>query len=175
MVPLSLSMVAYAIGSGDAAGLWRRFRFTVGISLGFGVIANLVLIPAASPALQIFGQGYADQATMALHLLALGVFPLTIKTHYVAIHRVQRRLGTALPIVWGGTLLELGGGAVGAIAGGLTGVALGWLAGLCIEGLVMSRDVFRGLRPERTVPRGVGPTEELAALAGRDAPIFERP
>ena len=175
MVPLSLSMVAYAIGSGDAAGLSRRFRFTFGISLGFGVIANLVLIPAAFPALQIFGQGYADQATMALHLLALGVFPLTVKTHYVAIHRVQRRLGTALPIVWGGTLLELGGGAVGAIAGGLTGVALGWLAGLCIEALVMGSDVFRGLRPERTAPRGVGPTEELAPLAGRDAPIFERP
>ena len=37
MVPLSLSMVAYAIGSVDAAGLSRRFRFTFGISLGFGV------------------------------------------------------------------------------------------------------------------------------------------
>ena len=65
MVPLSLSTVAYAIGSADAAGLSRRFRFTFCISLAFGVIANLVLLPAASPALQIFGQGYADQATTA--------------------------------------------------------------------------------------------------------------
>ena len=146
VVPLSLSMVAYAIGSADAAGLSRRFRFTVGISLAFGLLANLVLVPGASPALQIFGQDYADQATTALHILALGVFPMTIKTHYVAIHRVQRRLRPALPIVWGGTLLELGGGVVGAIAGGLTGVAWGWLAGLCIEGLVMSRDVVRALR-----------------------------
>jgi hypothetical protein len=54
-------------------------------------------------------------------------------------------------------------------------VAVGWLAGLCIEGLVMSKDVLRGLRPERTAPRGVGTTEELAALAGLDAPTFERP
>jgi O-antigen/teichoic acid export membrane protein len=174
MVPLSLSMVAYAIGSADAAGLARRFRFTFGISLGFGVIANLVLVPAASPALQVFGQGYADQATTALHILALGVFPLTFKTHYVAIHRVQRRLKIALPIVWCGTLLELGGGALGAVLGGLTGVAWGWLAGLCIEGLVMSRDVLGGLRSERMeVPQRVEPQEEVAALA-LDAPTFER-
>ena len=72
----------------------------------------------------------------------------------MAIHRIERRLATALPVVWGGTLLELGGGAVGAILGGLTGVAWGWLAGLCVEGLVMSRDVIRGLRPdERGTPR----------------------
>jgi len=175
MVPLSLSMVAYAIGSADAAGLSRRFRFTFWISLAFGVLANLVLLPGAAPALQVFGQGYADQATTALHVLALGVFPLTFKTHYVAIHRVERSLRTALPIVWAGTVLELGGGAAGAILGGLTGVAWGWLAGLCIEALVMAPDVIRGLRPERTAPRGLGATEDLAALTALDAPTFERP
>ena len=171
MVPLSLSMVAYAIGSADAAGLARRFRFTLGISLGFGVIANLVLIPAASPVLQVFGQSYADQATAALHILALGVFPLTLKTHYVAIHRVERRLRTALPIVWGGTLLELGGGAVGALAGGLTGVACGWLGGLCVEGLVMGKDVLSGLRADRMDgSHRVKAQEEPATLAALDAP-----
>ncbi len=108
--------------------------------------------------------------------MALGVFPLTFKTHYVAIHRVQRRLGAALPIVWAGTLLELGGGAAGAIAGGLTGVAWGWLAGLCVEGLVMSRDVIRGLRPDkRDAPRPVPAGEELLAITSLDAPTFERP
>jgi O-antigen/teichoic acid export membrane protein len=176
MVPLSLSMVAYAIGSADAAGLSRRFRFTFGISLAFGVVANLVLLPAASPVLQIFGQSYADQGTAPLHILALGVFPLTFKTHYVAIHRVQRRLGAAMPIVWGGTLLELGGGALGASVGGLTGVAWGWLAGLCIEGLVMGRDVIRGLYSDRErEPRAVETEQELAALTALDAPTFERP
>jgi O-antigen/teichoic acid export membrane protein len=171
MVPLSLSMVAYAIGSADKAGLTRRLRFTFGISLGFGVIANLVLIPAAGPALQVFGQSYADQATTALHVLALGVFPLTVKTHYVAIHRVERQLRTALPIVWAGTLLELGGGAVGALLGGLTGVAWGWLAGLCIEGLVMGKDVVSHLRADRMeTSQGAKSQEEPAALAAADAP-----
>jgi O-antigen/teichoic acid export membrane protein len=176
MVPLSLSMVAYAIASVDADGLSRRFRFTFAISLGFGLLANLVLVPAASPILQIFGQSYADQGTLPLHILALGVFPLTFKTHYVAIHRVERRLGSALPIVWGGTLLELGGGALGAILGGLSGVAWGWLAGLCIEALVMGPDVIRGLYSARSRgPRAADTDQELAALTALDAPTFERP
>src|SRR5581483_7680653 len=114
-------------------------------------------------------------ATAALHFLALGVFPLTFKTHYVAVHRVGRRLRAALPVVWAGTALELGGGAVGAIVGGLTGVALGWLAGLCLEALVMARDVLRGLRLDRAdVPPELVAKEELPALSALDVPTLER-
>lgn len=175
MVPLSLSMVAYAIGSADAAGLSRRFRMTFAVSIGFGLLANLFLLPGASPALVVFGHGYAAEATAALHFLALGVFPLTFKTHYVAVHRVERRLRAALPVVWAGTALELGGGAVGAIVGGLTGVALGWLAGLCLEALVMARDVLRGLRLDRAdVPPELVAKEELPALPALDVPTLER-
>lgn len=175
VVPLSLSTVAYALGSADAAGVSRRFRFTVEVSLAFGLIANLVLVPGAYPALQIFGQGYADQATTALHILALGIFPMILKTHYVAIHRVQRRLGAALPIVWLGTLLELGGGTVGAVVGGVTGVAWGWLAALCVEGLVVSKEVVRGLRPDRMAgPPPIEARDEPVALAAPDAPTLGR-
>jgi O-antigen/teichoic acid export membrane protein len=146
MIPLSLSMVLYAIESASSDRLLGRFRFTFRLSLAFGVIANLILLPGASPLLQLFGSAYADQATVLVHIMALGVFPLTVKTHYVAIRRLQRQLRTALPIVWAGTLLELGGGALGAVLGGLEGVAWGWLAGLCVEALVMGPDVWRALR-----------------------------
>jgi O-antigen/teichoic acid export membrane protein len=173
MVPLSLSMVLYAIESGSSTPLAERFRFTLRLSLAFGLAANLVLIPGASPLLQLFGSAYAEQATTLLHIMALGVFPLTVKTHYVAIHRLQRRLGTALPIVWAGTLLELGGGALGAILGGLQGVAWGWLAGLCIEALAMGRDVWRGL-PADTVEPPAEQWDEPASLAGLDTVPAER-
>lgn len=177
MVPLSLSMVLYAIGSGTAPRLRERFRLTLGISLAFGLIANLVLLPSASPILGIFGQNYSDQATTPLHILALGVFPLAFKTHYVAVHRVQRRLRAALPVVWGGTLLELAGGALGASLGGLPGVAWGWLAGLCVEALVMGPDVLRVIRPRRQ--ESPEATEKRAglerkALPGLGAATFER-
>ena len=150
-VPLSLSTVLYAVGSGESAELEKRFRFTIRVSLGVGVLANLVLLFAAGPVLGAFGPSYADDVA-TLHILALGVFPEIVRTHYVTVRRVQRRIPGAIPIVWGGTLLELIGGAVGGAVGGLTGVALGWLIAVCVEAAVMSGDVLRALRPAPPPP-----------------------
>jgi O-antigen/teichoic acid export membrane protein len=118
-------------------------------------LAVLVLVPFAGPVLRIFGESY-ESATATLRILALGVFPLVIKTHYVAIHRVRRTLGRAMPIAWAGTALELGGGALGAALGGLSGVAWGWLAGLLIEAVVMGGDVTRALAVPRPAAAGSG-------------------
>jgi O-antigen/teichoic acid export membrane protein len=178
MVPLSLSSVAYALDSGETVaevtdpvegivhtvepepdaggGEESRFRFTLVASLAFGVAATIVLVPGAELVLEIFGSGYAETATTALRIMTLGVFPLVIKTHYIAIHRARRTLRRALPLAWAGTVLELGGGALGAALGGITGVAWGWLAGLVIEALVMAPDVLgRGaeVRPRATTSR----------------------
>lgn len=142
MVPYSLSSVAYALGSGEAQRGEERFRFTIALSVAIGIAVNGLLLVAAEPVLHIFGSFYAETASGALQVLALGVFPLTIKTHFIAVHRVRRTLGRALPLAWAGTVLELGGGAIGAILGGVEGVAWGWLAGLVIEAIPMSRDVF---------------------------------
>jgi len=162
MVPLSLSSVAYAIDSGETVaevtdpvegvvhaveprggeGEEDRFRFTLAASLAFAVAATIVLIPGAGLILGIFGSGYADTATTALRIMTLGVFPLVIKTHYIAIHRARRTLRRALPPAWAGTVLELGGGALGGAIGGINGVAWGWVIGLMIEALVMAPDVL---------------------------------
>jgi len=164
MVPLSLSSVAYALDSGETVAevtdpvegvvhavepgppeeAGDRFRFTLAASFVFGVAATIVLIPGAELILKIFGSGYAETATTALRVMTLGVFPLIVKTHYIAIHRARRTLRRALPLAWAGTLLELGGGALGAALGGIDGVAWGWVAGLVIEAIVMAPDVFGG-------------------------------
>ena len=178
MVPLSLSSVAYAIDSGEtvaeltdpiegvlhavepasAQGGESRFRFTLGASLAFGVAATVVLVPGAGLVLEIFGSGYAETATTALRIMTLGVFPLIVKTHYIAIHRARRTLRRALPVAWAGTMLELGGGALGAALGGITGVAWGWLAGLVIEAVLMAPDVFgREAKPRPRAASRVSP------------------
>jgi O-antigen/teichoic acid export membrane protein len=164
MVPLSLSSVAYALDSGETVAevtdpvdgvvhavepgppeeAGDRFRFTLAASFVFGVAATIVLIPGAELILEIFGSGYAETATTALRVMTLGVFPLIIKTHYIAIHRARRTLRRALPLAWVGTVLELGGGALGAALGGIDGVAWGWVAGLVVEAAVMAPDVFGG-------------------------------
>jgi O-antigen/teichoic acid export membrane protein len=154
MVPYSLSSVAYALGSGEAQRGEERFRFTIALSVAIGVAVNILLLVAAEPVLNIFGSFYAETASGALQVLALGVFPLTIKTHFIAVHRVRRSLGRALPLAWAGTVLELGGGAIGALLGGVEGVAWGWLAGLVIEAIPMSRDVF-ALKPPRATSQDI--------------------
>jgi O-antigen/teichoic acid export membrane protein len=173
MVPLSLSMVAYAIGAGDPSRPAERFRFTIRVSLGFGVLATLFLLFAATPLLEIFGESYADDAATSLRIMALAVFPLTIKVHYVAVHRLERRLRAALPFVWAGTVLELAGGVVGAAVGDLSAVAIGWLAGLCIEAAAMARPVIRAVRGDlREPPETEG--DRIEALADFDAATVQR-
>ncbi len=145
-VPLSLSTVLYAVGSGESKRLADRFRLTVYVSLGFGALSNLALLVLASPLLSIFGASYARDATATLHVLALDIFPSTILSHYVALRRIQRRLASALPIVWLGAALQVGGGIVGALLDGLTGVAIGWVVGATLEAIVMGPEVVRALR-----------------------------
>jgi O-antigen/teichoic acid export membrane protein len=164
-VPLSLSTVLYAVGSGESERLASRFRLTVFVSLAFGAVSNLVLLVLATPLLQIFGSSYASEASNTLHILALDIFPSTVLTHYVALRRIQRRLASALPVIWGGALLQLGGGVIGALLGGLTGVAIGWVLGATVEAIVMGPEVLRALRAKRLdAPGKADPGEDEAEL-----------
>jgi O-antigen/teichoic acid export membrane protein len=164
-VPLSLSTVLYAVGSGESERLASRFRLTVFVSLGFGVISNLALLVLGGPLLEIFGSSYASEATSTLHILALDIFPSVILTHYVALRRIQRRLATAVPVVWGGALLQLAGGVAGALLGGLTGVAIGWVLGATAQAIVMTPEVLRALKATSLdVPSKADPGEDEAEL-----------
>jgi O-antigen/teichoic acid export membrane protein len=175
MVPASLGTVLYPIGAHDPARLSGGLRLTIWISFALGLVANLVLLPGAFPLLQIFGSAYAAQGTAPLHIMALAVFPLTVKALYVATHRVKRTLGSALPILWGGTVFELGAAAAGAILAGLAGVAWGWLIAVCIEGLVMLRDVRRAIRmPDRGRTAAAAVEPELGMLSGLGATPADR-
>jgi O-antigen/teichoic acid export membrane protein len=170
-VPWALSTMVFAIGAGEAERLAERFRFTVRLSLAFGLVANLVLLPAAGPLLQIFGPSYAEAATTTLHILALGVFGDTIRMHYIAVHRVENRLGPALPVIWLATGLEVAAAAAGAVIGGLEGVAIGWVGAVSLETLFMGRDVLRAMRPA-TAPAGEeDPAEAAAHLAEANTQI----
>jgi O-antigen/teichoic acid export membrane protein len=167
MVPVSLSSVLFAVGSGDATGLHERYRLSVALSAGLGLAANLVLLVAGGPILSIFGTSYEQGALGALHVLALGVFPETIKAHFLSITRVERRIAATIPLVIGGTVLELAGAIAGGIAGSLTLIAAGWLAAVCIEAIVMSPTVIRFLRDPAATDAGSG---NSAAIDGEAAP-----
>ncbi|MGE5407106.1 MAG: lipopolysaccharide biosynthesis protein [Syntrophothermus sp.] len=146
MVPVSLSSVLFAVGSADSVGLHSRYRLSIGLSAGLGVVINLFLLVAGGTILSLFGSSYEQGALATLQILALGVFPETVKAHFLSIVRVERRIARTIPLVIGGTVLELGAALAGGLSGKLTLVAAGWLAAVCVEALVMSWTVFRFLR-----------------------------
>ena len=130
-----------------------------------------------TPLLEIFGASYASEAKGTLHILALDIFPSTVMTHYVALRRIERRLATALPVIWGGALLQVGGGLLGAVLGdGLSAVAIGWVAGATIEAIVMGPEVLRALRSENivAVEDGEPAEDEAEAIASFEETIVER-
>ena len=144
MVPVSLSSVLFAFGSGEPEGLAHRYRLSIGLSAGLGLVANVLLVFAAGPILGLFGSEYEDGATATLQVLTLGVFAEVIKAHYLSIARLQRTIARAMPLVVGGTLLELTGAALGAVlVDDLVWVAVGWLAALAVETLLMAPTVAR--------------------------------
>lgn len=165
MIPVSLSTVLYAFGSGEAVGLIERYRLSIGLSAVLGVGAVGIAFFAGGAILGVFGASYAEGGLGALHVLVLGVFPETVKAHYLSICRLRRRIRPAMPIVAGGTALELAGAAVGGLVGGLVGVSAGWLCATAIEALVMAPAVLRFLSGTEAPPAPVARRSKRVGVA----------
>lgn len=145
MVPNALTTVLFAVGASDPRALADRIRMTLRLSTIAAAAGSLVLFVAAEPILSIFGDGYTSDAWV-LRLLALATFPLTVKTHYLAITRIYRRMRSSMALVWVGTMAELAFAVVGAKVDGVDGVALLWLAAVVLEAIVMAPTVVRAAR-----------------------------
>lgn len=139
--PASLSMVLYAVGASDTALLAQKTRFTLRLATIGGLLAVIVLQFGADWMLHLFRDSYAEQAGWSLRILGVGVFPLIIKDHYVAINRVRGRVAPAAMLIGGLGVFELIVAAFGARIGGLNGLSLGWVVAMCIGTLVMVRTV----------------------------------
>lgn len=151
VVPVALSTVLYAAGAADPPALPSKLRFTLGLAAGAGLLACIVLVVGGDVVLGIFGKEYALQASSALRILVLGVFPLIIKDHYVTVSRVQDRAAAAIFPMLAGALLELIVAGLGASIGGLPGLSMGWVLALCVEAAYVGPDVYKV-----AVTRGVG-------------------
>ncbi len=143
IVTVILTTILYAVCSAQPTELARKIRLTLSLALAATVLANCVLLPGARQVLGLFGHRYAEQAAWSLRILALESFPFIIKSHYIAVSRIQSRIAPATLLTLASGTLELGGAALGARLGGLSGLSLGWLAAVCIEAVIMFRTVYR--------------------------------
>lgn len=142
-IPLALTTVLYAINATHIKELAYKTRQTLGLSVGICVLGGCVLFLGATLVLGLFGHVYAEQAQWSLRILVLGIFPMIIKYHYVAIYRVFGRLSRAIPPVAIGCLLELGAADLGAHLGGLLGLSLFWVIAMYIELIYMTPAVYK--------------------------------
>lgn len=145
IVTVILTTILYAVSSAHPTELARKIRLTLSLALAATVLANCVLLLGARQVLGLFGHRYAEQAAWSLRILALESFPFIIKSHYIAVSRIQGRVAHATLLTIASGTLELGGAALGARLGGLSGLSLGWLAAVCIEAVIMFRTVYRVL------------------------------
>ena len=140
--PYTLTLALYAVGSQGMGQLQSKMKFTLPLAFAAGVAANLFLVFGAHLLLSFFGTNYAEAAENCLRLLGLGVFPLIIKDHYIAVRRIKSEMKSSSLLVAAGSFFELGVAAIGASLDGLTGLSLGWLIALTFEALVMFPEVY---------------------------------
>ncbi|HEY9305695.1 MAG TPA: hypothetical protein VIO95_15515, partial [Mycobacterium sp.] len=154
VIPAALTNVLYAMGSAASADrVAAQLRMSLGISLGIGLAADVMLLLAADPALRVFGHSYAIAAAWPLRVLALGVFPMIVKTHFIALCRIRRQLALGAGVLVASGLFELALAGLGAVRGGLLGLSLFWVVAVCIEAVLMAVPLFRAARPgRRTTP-----------------------
>lgn len=140
--PYTLTLALYALGSQGVGQLQSKMRFTLPLAFAAGVAANLFLVFGARILLNFFGANYANAAENCLRLLGLGVFPLIIKDHYIAVRRIKSEMMSSSILVAAGSFFELVVAGIGASLGGLTGLSLGWVIALTIEAVVMFPEVY---------------------------------
>lgn len=175
VAPVALTTVLYAVGAADPAALAHKIKLTLKLSAAAGLLACATLLISADYVLGLFKATYAEQAGWTLRILSLGVFPLIIKNHYVAICRIYGRVTNTALFMAAGGLLELILAAIGASIGGLAGLSLGWASAICIEALFMARTVYRVAVPREEILNRQQTSEIVVpSLAVNRVPISRR-
>ena len=148
VIPSHLATVLYAVGAKDPALLAAKMRTTLRTSFALGLPLCLGLLLFSGVFLHFFGAGYAEQATWCLRILALSIFPLTVKYHFIALVRISGQIERSAPFMLLGSALEVILPAVGIGFGALTGLAVGWLIAVSIEAVFMAAKVFQTAAPQ---------------------------
>jgi O-antigen/teichoic acid export membrane protein len=144
-IPASLAQSLNAVCARSPELLPTNLRLTLRMSFVAGVVVWLATALVGPFVLGLLGNRYFEAAP-ALVILALGIFPVTIKVHYVTMGRLEDSLGETTRTATAGAIVELLLAAAGGMLAGLTGVALGVLIGLILQAIAMTPRIRRGLR-----------------------------
>jgi hypothetical protein len=145
IIPSHLSTALFALNPHDKTALSRETRTTMRLCVVVSAVSAVVFGLGSHEILSVFGHSYVSAAP-AMAILGLIVLPSSIKSHYVAIARVQGRMTQASFLATATATGEVIGVFVGAATGGVTGTALGLLVAYTLEAALFAPSVFRVLR-----------------------------
>jgi O-antigen/teichoic acid export membrane protein len=146
LLPMTLTSVLYAVGSAQPHLLRQKMRTTLLGSTLASVCAVIGFMLFSDVVMGLFGSDYAQQAAPVLRILSLAAFPLIIKFHYLAIHRIFNRLSKSMRLLLLGVALELSFAIIGGHIGGLWGLSVGWVCANFVQATFMLRSVARAYR-----------------------------
>lgn len=152
VVPVALATVLFAAGAAQPQVLTQKFRFSIGVTTAFGLLAVFVVALGSRWMLGLFGESYAREAGLALVVLSLSVFPIIISEHFVALRRIERRPQSATVPLALASVLKLVLAAAGAEIGGLLGLSIGVVAASYLTAVFLLPPVIRVLRATPVVP-----------------------
>lgn len=143
-VPVAFGTILFAAGSASPETLRQKLRFTLGASIAYGVLANVVVGVAGRWLLGFFGPQY-EQALPTLIVLNLSVFPVIISEHFVALRRIERRPESAMLPLGLSSLLKIVFAAVGGLLAGLSGLSIGIVTASYLVAIFLMPAVVRAL------------------------------
>lgn len=142
----SLTLVLYAVGDGDNAVLADKIRQTLRLSALIGIVGYAVTFAVADFLMNLFGAEYARIATDALRIVAVAIFPLIIKDHYVAIHRIRKQTSHAARVITVGGIIEMVFATIGGFLGGVTLLSILWVVAIGLQAVYMTPMVLQATR-----------------------------
>ncbi len=143
MVPVHLGTVLFALASASPEVVAEKLRFVLRVSLLIGLPVMAVLAVAAHFALNLFGPGYAQMATVPLWLLIIGYIPQMPRAQFIAVSRATNKVSQAAGLILFFACCEVSSIYIGGKLGGLNGLSFAYLGVLCMEGLITAPRVLR--------------------------------
>jgi O-antigen/teichoic acid export membrane protein len=142
----SLTLVLYAVGSQSEDLLAEKTRLTLRLSLLVAAVGYTVLFFTADLMMGLFGSQYATIAADALRIVSLAAFPLIIKDHFVAIHRIHNGTRYAAAVITVGGIIELVLATCGGILGSVNLLSAAWVFAIFLQAAYMLPTVLHTAR-----------------------------
>jgi len=143
LIPRSTSLSLFAEGSHDEEGLTRYVRRSLKFSFLVLVPLIIIVFVIGDKILLLFGEGYSQEATRLLWILAVSSLPIAINFIYFTKKRVEKRMRSVIGLTALTVVIVLGLSYFLLPVMGIMGAGIGWLAGNGVVTLVIMGSLLK--------------------------------